>query len=293
MRLIGIEPKKFTRPNLHLKNFVKLLHRLSIDYLRLYKQQGLFICQQSRSVLRTLHALCSFVARAASRIFLDSIMIDDGESHDVFADGDNSQPLTLLMKQLDSFALKKVNQFVGAKIRAVTLLQIMDGILKTPVPTPRSLTCPNTVSCASLLLVRDPDTHGDMGSEGIPLETGPSTPVVFLASGMIPASLISRTRIPFNIVLLWYTLIPKGGSTKPSVSPEKSQKSEGGPIAASMSSSGTFFMKVKIQLLLINEGLYDLKFRLGCRDIRGGEWEFPLEENPRCFPVKVVRSRTK
>jgi len=287
MRLIGTEPKKFTRPHLHLKNIVKLLRKLSIDYLILYKQYGLFICQQSRSVLRTLHVLCSFVAKAGTRIFLDSVVIEEETSKGVFADGDSTQPIALLMKQLDSFALEKVNQFVDAKIRAVTLLQIVDGILKTPVPTPRSLTCPKTLPFASLRLVPDPDTHE---GEEDPLKIDSGTHVAFLASGKLPTSLMmSFSKIPFNIVLLWYTLTSKGGSTKISTSSEKLQKTEGGPIAASLSSTGTFFTKVESKILL-NEGWYGLRFRLGCRDIRGGEWELPME-NPHFFSLKVVRSR--
>ena len=289
MRLIGTEPNKFTRPNLHLKNIVTSFHRLSGDYMRLYTQHGLFICQQSRSVLRTLHVLCSFVAKAASRIFLDTIVVNDYRSHIIFSLGDNSQPMTALLKQLDSFALEKVNIFVNAKVRAVALLQIMDGILKTPVPTPRALTCPKAIPCASLRLVCDPDTHK---SEHNLLEVRPGTPVVYLASGRIPPSLISSSQIPFNIIILWYTLYPKDASAKASVSYPNSQKNEGGPIAGSMSSSGTFFISIETRAFL-NEGCYGLKFRLGCRDIRGGEWELPLNKNPGCFTVKVIPSRSK
>jgi hypothetical protein len=215
-------------------------------------------------------------------------MVDDEKGHEAFADGDIAQPLTLLLKQLDSFALEKVNQFVDAKIRAVTFLQIMDGILKTPVPTPRSLACAMTLPCASLRLFCDPDTHG---SESNRLEIYAGTRAVCIASGTIPASLTSRSQIPFNILLLWYTIDSKKNSTKLSTL-KRSQKSKGGPIAASMSSSGSFFVKVKSQVLM-NEGYYDLKFRLGCRDIRGGEWELPLKEDSHCFSVKVLRSATK
>ena len=288
MRLTGKEPKKCTRPNLHLKNIVKLLYKLSIDYMKLYKTHGLFLCQQSRSVLRTLHALCSFVGRAASRVFLDSIMVDDEKAHEAFADGDIAQPLTLLLKQLDSFALQKVNQFVDAKIRAVTFLQIMDGILKTPVPTPRSLACAMKLPCASLRLFCDPDKHESAINQ---LEIYAGTRAVCIASGTIPASLTSRSQIPFNILLLWYTIDSKNSSTKFSAL-QTSQKGEGGPISASISSSGSFFVKVKSHVLM-NEGYYDIKFRLGCRDIRGGEWELPLKDDSNCFFVKVLRSATK
>lgn len=294
-RLIGTEPKKFTRPNLHLKSIVKLLRRLSFDYLAFYKQYGLFICQQSRSVLRTLHALCFFVAKAAGRIFLDSIAIDKGDesTNTAAVDGDNAQPITSLMKKLDSFALEKVNQFVDPKIRSVALLEIIDGLLKTPVPTPRSLTHPKSIPCASLRVVPDPDTHRDVEglstSYEVTLHTGKSA--FFLASGTIPSPLVSSSDIPFKVVLLWYTMTIKGEAP---LSTSKLGTIHGGPVAASISSSGTFFLSVEIEMLL-NEGCYDFVVTLGCRDIRGGEWELPLENSHRTS-VKVIQptiSRTK
>jgi hypothetical protein len=215
-------------------------------------------------------------------------MVDDEKAHEAFADGDIAQPLTLLLKQLDSFALQKVNQFVDAKIRAVTFLQIMDGILKTPVPTPRSLACAMKLPCASLRLFCDPDKHESAINQ---LEIYAGTRAVCIASGTIPASLTSRSQIPFNILLLWYTIDSKNSSTKFSAL-QTSQKGEGGPISASISSSGSFFVKVKSHVLM-NEGYYDIKFRLGCRDIRGGEWELPLKDDSNCFFVKVLRSATK
>lgn len=288
MRLVGSEPKKFTRPNLHLKNIVKLLYKLSFDYMNLYKKYGIFLCQQSRSVLRTLHTLCSFVARAASRVFLDSVESDNENGHKILAEGDVAQPLTSLLKQIDSFALEKVNQFVDVKIRAAAFLEIIDGILRAPVPTPRSLTCINELPRAFLRLFCDPDVHE---TENNRLEISPGTTVVCIASGIIPVSLIQRSKIPFNILLLWYTLDSEESSTKLAAF-TKSRKIEGGPIATSISSSGRFFVRVKSQVLL-NEGYYHFKFRLGCRDIRGGEWELPIKQDSPCFAVKVQRSETK
>jgi len=288
MRLTGTEPKKFTRSNLHLRKTVKLLHELSMDYLRFYKKYGLFLCQQSRSVLRTLHALSSFVAKASSCFFCDAVIFDGELDQEVVAGGDTAQPLTSLMKQLDSCALKKVNHFVDAKIRAVTFLQMIDGILKTPVPTPKSLMTAKALPYATLQLFCDADTHD---SENNRLEICQGTPAVFLAIGTIPSSLTSRSNVPFNSLLLWYKVDRKGGSTKQSAS-AKSQKAEGGPIASSISSSGSFFVKVKSKALQ-TEGMYELKFRLGCRDIRGGEWELPLKEDSHCFTVKVLRSAAK
>jgi len=302
MRLLGVGPKKFTRPHLHLKNIIKLLDRMNTEYMKLYKQQGLFICQQSRTVLRTLRTLCSFVARVARKVFSDYIVVGE-ENQNLFSCGDTSHPLTLFMKQLDSFAVSKMNQSIDPKIRAVVLLQIIDGVLKTPIPTPRCLTYPKALPCASLRLVCDPEVHDHTLREDVPLEIDCGTSIVILASGTIPRSMLSCIQIPFSVVLLWYTILPEEGSTSLPVSQKKGEIERGadnnhqsntGPIAASMSSNGNFFMKIESQLLM-EEGSYALNFVFGCRDIRGGEWEIPLQlkHNPTYFPVKVVRIRTK
>lgn len=130
--------------------------------------------------------------------------------------------------------------------------------------------------------------HTHDGDE-YPLKLRPGTPAAFLASGQIPSSLVSISQIPFNIVLLWYTITVTGGSKKAATSPEKVQKTESGPIAAAISSRGAFFRKIETRIF-VDEGWYELNFRLGCRDIRGGEWELPMD-NPHSFAVKVVRSR--
>ena len=289
MRLTGTEPKKFTRPNLHLKNLIKLFHQLSMDYIRLYKLHGLFLCQQSRSALRTLHALCSFVARAASQIFLKT----EGESREAFANGDIAQPLTSLLKHFNSSTLEKIiyqSQSFDAKSRALIFLQMMNGIIRTPAPIPRSVTtCREALVHTSLRFFFDHDTH-ESGSNQLKICSG--TSIAGVASGTIPTSLTLGTKIPFNVLLLWYSLDPSVESSEFSTSSRKLPKTESGPIATSISSSGSFFVKVKSQALL-HEGLYYLKFRLGCRDIRGGEWELPVEENALCFPIKVSVSAIK
>lgn len=288
MRLVGAEPKKFTRPHLHIKNITKLLFKLSLDYMKLYRKFGLFLCQQSRSVLRSLHTLCSFIAKGASCVFLDSIEFENGAGHKKLTGGDVAQPLTSLLKQVDSFALEKLNPSVDTKVRAVTLLEIMDGILRTPVPIPRSLTYTNELPCASLEVFSDPNVHDNENNQ---LKIFSGSQIVCVASGAIPASLTQRSKIPFNVILLWYTLEPKGSSTNASASINHG-RIEGGPIATSISPSGSFFSRIKSQVLL-QEGNYDLKFRLGCRDIRGGVWDLPLEEDPPFFSVRVLQSESK
>ena len=285
MRLVGYGPRKYTRPRLHLKKIVKSFDTLGQQYLELYKQFGLFICQESRSSLRTLEALCLFVGRALRRVFVDSLAdspadktkkVDDVKQ-DGIPKGDSSQPMTLLMKQLESFALKDMDSNVDGKIRAAAMLEIIDGILKAPIPLPRDLTSTKPIPSATLRLMYDPEEHGYHVDT---LEVGVDNTLSILASGVIPRSLLQRSQMAFNTVLLWYKVSPIG-TISPKLLPNPL------PIATSLSPSGTFFVK---KFFSLPPGRYELNFRLGCRDLRGGEWEIPLKETPPGFSVMIAQS---
>jgi integrator complex subunit 7 len=326
MRLTGIGPKKNTRPSLHLRNAVKFLNVLATKYLTAYRQHGLFICQQSRTSLRTLHAFCRFVASAAKSTFVDSLpetSMGDFQLNAIQAltlpKGDSCHPLTILMKRLDSSVLKDMDGSVDAKIRAAAMLEILDGVLKAPTPFPKDFTLTKSVPYASMRLAGDPDLvdamdeHADVDEAyDDEIEVSPGTAIAFFASGSLPSKLLARSRLPFNTVLLWHTVSFRGHIHDDDPSPEEKQDEENAsasdvksnssvfsllgaldpaPTASSLSTCGTFFMKVEC-LPLQEEGLYRVETRLGCRDIRGGEWELPLKESARCISVRVSRSRS-
>jgi hypothetical protein len=284
MRLDGYGPRKYTRPRLHLKKIVRSFDTLALQYLELYKQFGLFICQESRSAIRTLEALCLFVARALRRVFVDSLADSptdktkkvDEDKLDGIPKGDSSQPITLLMKQLHSFVLKDMDSNVDGKIRAAAMLEIIDGVLKAPIPLPRDLTSTKPIPLATLRLMYDPEEHGHHVNT---LEVGVDNTLSILASGVVPRSLLQRSQIAFNTVLLWYKVSPIGSATQ-KLLPNPL------PIATSLSPSGTFFVKKFVSL---PPGRYELNFRLGCRDLRGGEWEIPLKKSPPSFSVMIAQ----
>jgi integrator complex subunit 7 len=63
------------------------------------------------------------------------------------------------------------------------------------------------------------------------------------------------------------------------------------PTVARLSPTGKYFMKVECQPLL-DEGNYIIETRLGCRDIRCGEWELPAIQGVRTISVRVYRPRS-
>ena len=159
MRLTGTGPAKNTRPSLHLQNFIECFNRLATHYLTVYRQHGLFICQQSRTSLRSLHALCRFVGDAARSTFADFLPESSkGVDHMnlinalTLPKGDASHPLTVIMQRLDELVLKDMDSSIEPTIRAAAVLELVDGILKTPCPFPRDFMLTKPLSLSSMRL---------------------------------------------------------------------------------------------------------------------------------------------
>jgi hypothetical protein len=306
MRVTCVGPKKNTRPSLHLRNCVNYFNVLATKYLKLYRQHGLFIDQQSRTSLRTFHALCQFVAGAAKSTFVD--VLPEGSVNKVqkvsSPKGDACHPLTILMQKLDSVVLNDMNSSVDAKIRAAAMLEIIDSILGAPCPFPRDFVLTKSIPCASMRLSGDSDSEHidaeyDVDDE---IDVPPGSDVTFYASGSLPAALLRRSKIPFSTALLWHTItfceaviedetLSEEREDLKSESFTSFKKISAAPTSASISSNGTFFMKVECPTLA-EEGLYNIETRLGCRDIRGGEWELPLKESNHSILIRVAQSKS-
>jgi integrator complex subunit 7 len=306
MRVTCVGPKKNTRPSLHLRNCVNYFNVLATKYLKLYRQHGLFVDQQSRTSLRTFHALCQFVAGAAKSTFVD--VLPEGSVNKVqkvsSPKGDACHPLTILMQKLDSAVLNDMNSSVDAKIRAAAMLEIIDSILGAPCPFPRDFVLTKSIPCASMRLSGDSDSEHidaeyDVDDE---IDVPPGSDVTFYASGSLPAALLRRSKIPFCSALLWHTITLCEAVTEDETQSEETvdlktesftsfKKISAAPTSASISSNGAFFMKVECPTLA-EEGLYNIETILGCRDIRGGEWELPLKESNHSILIRVGQSKS-
>eukprot|EP00980_Cylindrotheca_fusiformis_P022324 scaffold9191_cov114-Cylindrotheca_fusiformis.AAC.19 len=305
MRLTCVGPKKNTRPSLHLHNCVKFFNVLALKYMLLYRRHGLFIDQQSRTCLRNLYALCGFVARAANKAFLD--VLQERKMNQLSkmpeSKGDVCNPLTVLIRKLDTRVLSGVDSSVDPTIRAAAMLEIVDRILGAPFPFPRDFTLPNAIPCASMKLSADSDSEDidadyDLDDE---VDVPPGASFTFFVSGSLPSSLQKRSKIPFSTVLLWHTIAMLEEVADDEAMSEETPDPKTQPVAsfstirapptpASTTSNGAFFMKVECPALT-KGGLYKIQTRLGCRDVRGGEWELPTEEGNHSVLVRVARSK--
>lgn len=287
MKLLGSGPNKYTRPYLHVKNIVNQFNRTSANYLHLYKQYGIFICQQSRSVLRTMQILCSFIANVSHMAFINSVDLTDGGFKQLKFHGDTSQPLIMVMKTLNSSIIPSMNKNIDSKVRAQILIQVIDSILKVPVPIPRCLLNPKVVPLSSLQVMFDPESYDQTSIKNDLLQIERGESILVKARGSSPPTLKCCTKTPYSVILLWYRLTPQVLESNYS----NLMVSSSPPIAATTISPGErFFMKVKTEKIM-KEGMYHLRFRIGCRDIRGSEWELPTEQpDHNTLSVRVVQS---
>jgi hypothetical protein len=280
MRLTGVGPKKNTRPHVHLSNAIKLWVTLSEKYRSFRKRYGLFICQQSRSALKTLQGHCLFLAMVTKTMFFDSLPNSTTEQlstkDDTIIVGDHSQPLTLFAHHVKKVVLEKIDSSVGGNIRAAALLRILDGTVKVPFPVPRALTVAKVIPNAYFDAYWDPSEHKDLDynssiQDVVDFPTG--SVLKFQVSGFLPSELISAATLPFNVILLWVNVTPVGGTASDKgINAVVAQP----PASTTISPNGRFFTSIESDILM-KEGPKKVSFTLGCRDIHGGVWELPTK----------------
>ena len=100
----------------------------------------------------------------------------------------------------------------------------------------------------------------------------------FHVSGCIPPGLVSAARLPFEVLLVWLTITSvENNSTAPSSS----------VLLIPFARNGHFFSAIQSEMLM-QEGQKKVSLKLGCRDIRSGEWELPTKSGDREFFVNVI-----
>lgn len=314
MRLTGSLPAKNSRSLLHLRNVVRSFDLLSSRYRALRQRHGLYFQDhQSGASLEILQSLSSFMAAATKVAFVESFT--SRTSHkDVrkvslgFVSKHVSHPLPSLLHRLDELIIQPMNpDCVDPVVRAAAMLELIDGVLRVPVPFPRDFFVPQPTACCELRITAAPVDMYDCYDEGdVTIESSPMLSCTFYASGHIPVPFLDQCRIPTCTLLLWYRLIFAG----PSVDDEDNVKDEDAgnpeapvvnevkipdlsrfsPVSATMFPRGNFLFAVECPPLA-EEGRYKLEASLGCRDAKGIEWDIPMVPSTHSCYVRISRSR--
>lgn len=299
MRLTGSTPAKRTRSFLHFLNIMRCFDALANRYLFAYRQYGLFSCQQTRTSLRTLFALCRFLARTVRVVFSDAHLGNKKDEKEKRPPneptGDTSCPVTRFMQRLEEGLLHKMNSAIDPVIRAAAMLEVVDGLLLCPVPFPMRFLVVSALPTGTLQLHADPE---EVTNDENRIDCYPGLSFGFCASGTIPNAVLAKSKLPFTTVLLWH----RAGYAGPLQEDEQLEKQEDEHMAdekqeedaaaatklkviprpwnytlvsTGLLRNGNFSVKVECPTIR-EEGNYVIEAKLGCRDIRGGEWEIPI-----------------
>ena len=321
---------KKTRTLLHQRNIPHAILMICNKYATLYKRYGLLHCQQTRTSLRTLHAMCHFIAELLSKVvFQDAcadspILLKHFSPTKLWPKGDKKHPMMTLIqklreKVLSEFLSSSSEVNIEPRLRATTVLEILQLILtKAPCPSPRGFTLVRSLPCCkNLRLVpslsstleyqqqnsKEDHHHNKMDSEVVDycfdadddhtanvLETATGETCTIHAIGTIPSSYRKYARIPFYQVLISYSITYDGPidvnndeDEEEDVDEDKAAGNNYFSASESTSNVGSLYpggrFHIPIEFAPIHqEGFYQLHVKLGCRDIRCGEWEIPLSK---------------
>jgi len=316
MRLVNTGPPRGTRARLHQRNVIHCFYLLASRYASTYRRYGLFRCQQTRTSLRTLSALCLFMARASAKTFVDSTHGKKSrlyEFHEaegaMWPEGDASHPITRIISKLSESVLSSMDETVEPSIRAAAMMEMLDPVLRCPLPSPRGFFTAQKLPYVELRVHADPeevlaaakDEESSHGHESVMLDefsfaeviqVPPGEPTTLYATGHVPDSLRSLANLPFSQISAWYKVSYDGplvpyedvdGDDQQGVEDRADDGlgTNGGtaeaamtedPFSAPLRPDGKF--SLPIVLNAINpEGYYMLRLTLGCRDARCGEFE--------------------
>jgi len=167
------------------------------------------------------------------------------------------------------------------------------------------------------VLSSEPEQNDDQGvSDLSTIEGTPSMCFTVHCVGSVPESLLSQSLDPCWTLLIWYSLSYKGpliivdddADEKPEDAPETSTSPQAAlsedavvqrlpspagssPVSAALANDGKFFVPILCPPIL-DEGLFELEVKLGCKDVTGQEWEIPVvDDSSRSIAVRIALSR--
>ncbi len=294
IRLSGTVPKTTVRTGLHLRNTIKLFYSLAGRYFSLYKRYGLFLSQQSLTALRTCHAICRWLGDACRKGFPEVTPKAEMDSDETWPHGDKLAPSSLLLKRLNKVVFDSLDASLDPQIRGAAMTETLDAILLTPYPFPRGLTTIKNMMPSNLMLSVDRSESDDSTNDthDCDLHVYPRTIFTVLASGKISLPTVEKANLPFFRILLWFNirLIDAEAVTEGRIEisgVETTEDSIGNnPVEISLLPCGRFVAPLQCQAPLV-DGAYIVEATLGCRDVRGGEWELPVEPHTTPLLIRV------
>ncbi|KAL7529025.1 hypothetical protein ACHAXR_006029 [Thalassiosira sp. AJA248-18] len=290
------------RSNLLRRNIPKCFGVLKTRYINIYQLYGLHFCQQTRSVLRTLIVMCQFmrdfvvvILSSKSNLKANNMRHGVVEQREMIEDchpkGDTRFPICSLLTSL------RVDLGNMEKSKHSDLLQtpeqfnILDAVIRCPLPFPACFFRVKSIPCSCVNLSASPgllskkQSAEDIGAELVDVTLG--LPFELLLSGVVPDEFIRSANVDFSQVIAWKRIHYEGqlyeddyaeDTRSANGNSEEMQLDlsmyNGDPCSTTLLPRGQFILPMICEPI-VREGFYRVEVKLGCRDIRCGEWVIP------------------
>jgi hypothetical protein len=308
MRLTGRLPSKNTRSVLHLRNIERGFMTLSSRYNELYFEYGaLFRDNFSKVCMNILSTLCVFMASATRAVFFEILSPKSGQQNAARTENiifKLKHPMAELMRRFHTLVVQPMDSSIDPMIRATAMLELINGVLMAPLPFPKDFLAPFLSSDPILHISADPTPIFDASDHScFSIDTAPSLSFSVCVHGRLPWEALKVSAVPIRLAILWFRVVYKS----PLIVDDEEHKDDEtfevekkhvsrlpslssiSPTVANLTREGRFFATVDCPPLL-EEGIYSLKVRLGCRDIQGREWGFPISKSIASISVRASRS---
>ena len=296
----GISSGTNNRSNLFRKNITKSFGLLVSRYNKMYILWGLHRCQQTRSTLRTLQAMCQLLSEFTKLCAKETknSKVTAGSTPTSLTKSDEKQSMNITLSKLRTKVLEQMKQSKqkdDSVSHASGLLLVLDAILKCKFPFPGGFFQIKPIPRARVNISADPnmlpkslsqyDDHDitvdtKSGSEIIDVVPGLATKVIL--SGVLPEKFITTVDVE---IIAWATFQYEGQLYEEDDAVDSDVSISNGmtlnvgsasiePVeTTTLLPGGKFIMHIPFEAL--QEGYYQVNIDLGCRDVRGGKWIIP------------------
>ena len=309
---------KLARDEGHLRSLSRCFFKLACRYSDLNFRFGMFHCHQTRLALRIQFVVCKFLAIAVKHVFsevhqkkLSPFDTEDFNSGFLDTKGYSNHPIHSILQKLKSTLVEPMSEYVAVKIRSEIMAQILQIILKCPIPLPRGFMTLKVLPTALVKISTSPNEHPlfedcDFGADDLIeeefdaeiLDVPEANQFKLDVNGFISQEIFEKSKIFFSHVVVRFCITfdgPKDEKVEEVETEEEEEESlcmkydtaEPLPLFPSITStdssgreiSGSKFLgSVKCQPIC-KEGYYKVEVQLVARDVSCGECEIPLAED--------------
>ena len=307
----GTLSSKNNRSTLFRNNIGKSFGLLVSRYEKMYRLWGLHRCQQTRSTLRTLQAMCQLLSEFTKLGSKEakkstSTTASTSTSKSAAPKYDQNQSMNMTLSKLRDNVLEQIMKKPKQKDHSVSLASglviVLDAILKCPCPFPSGFFQMKHIPRAVVNISADPnilqdgdhDLTIDAKSKAEIIDVVPGLATKVILSGWLPDKFIQTADVAISEIIAWANLHYEGQLYEEDDAVDSDVGAgngmtvrvglDGGETAGSTSllAAGKFIMPISFEPLL-QDGYYKVNIELGCRDVRGGEWKIPTSS-----PLEVI-----